>query len=148
VIAAILLVSLIPVLLALALSIKLSSPGPILFRQQRVCKCGRFFWMYKFRTMFHDSDPSVHREYTRALIAGSAKSYGKLYKLTNDQRVTRVGRILRKLSLDEIPQLFNVLKGEMSLVGPRPPVPYEVEMYGPREQLRLTVEPGITDSGK
>jgi lipopolysaccharide/colanic/teichoic acid biosynthesis glycosyltransferase len=140
----VLLLSLVPILVLLALAVRVTSRGPILFRQERVGKGGRLFCMYKFRTMRHGSDSSVHREYARALIAGSAARNGNLYKLTGDRRVTRVGQLLRTYSLDELPQLLNILRGDMSLVGPRPSLPYEVELYGPRERLRLNVDPGLT----
>ena len=121
-----------PLFLVMALAIKASSKGPVLFRQQRVGQYGRRFTFLKFRSMHIDNDPSVHKEYVTKLIAGEAEreassGNGKgVYKLTNDRRVTRVGKFLRRTSLDELPQFLNVLKGEMSLVGPRPAIPYEV----------------------
>jgi lipopolysaccharide/colanic/teichoic acid biosynthesis glycosyltransferase len=133
------------------IAIKLSSKGPILFRQQRVGQYGRCFTFLKFRSMHIDNDPSVHKEYVTKLIAGQAEreaSNGKgegVYKLTNDRRVTRVGKFLRRTSLDELPQLFNVLEGTMSLVGPRPAIPYEVAAYETWHRRRvLEVKPGIT----
>jgi lipopolysaccharide/colanic/teichoic acid biosynthesis glycosyltransferase len=140
----ILVVVLLPVLLGLALLVRVSSPGPVLFRQQRVGLNGRLFWFYKFRTMLHGSDHAAHRDYYRNLVAGQVDSEDGSFKLTNDPRVTPVGRVLRRLSLDELPQLFNVLKGDMSLVGPRPAIPYEVELYGSRALQRLRVHPGLT----
>jgi lipopolysaccharide/colanic/teichoic acid biosynthesis glycosyltransferase len=102
------------------------------------------FWFYKFRTMFQNNDSARHREYYALLVRGHAPSTAGAYKMAHDPRVTSLGRVLRRSSLDEIPQLLNVLKGDMSLVGPRPPIPYEVEMYGPREMARLSVTPGLT----
>jgi lipopolysaccharide/colanic/teichoic acid biosynthesis glycosyltransferase len=138
-----------PIFLAVALAIKLSSKGPIFFRQERVGQRGRRFIFLKFRSMYVDNDASVHKEYVRRLIAGQAKpepSRGKgVYKLTQDSRITPLGSLLRRTSLDELPQLFNVLKGEMSLVGPRPPLPYEVEAYEIWHRRRLIeAKPGIT----
>jgi len=140
-----------PVFVAVALAIKLSSKGPVFFRQQRVGQHGKPFTFLKFRSMYLNNDSSVHEEYVRQLIAGQAEkqpSNGKgtgVYKLTKDDRVTRVGAFLRKTSLDELPQFINVLKGEMSLVGPRPPVPYEVEAYDLWHRRRLLeAKPGIT----
>jgi len=140
-----------PVFLAVAIAIKASSKGPVFFRQQRVGQHGKLFTFLKFRSMYVDNDSSVHKEYVRQLIAGQADKQpssgnGKgFYKLTNDDRVTRVGAFLRRTSLDELPQLINVLKGEMSLVGPRPPVRYEVEAYDIWHRRRLLeAKPGIT----
>lgn len=148
VLASLLLVGLSPVLLAVAVAVKLSSPGPILFRQSRVGQSGRRFEMLKFRSMRADSSHDEHREYIVAYIKGQAATQatadGPLYKLTRDTRVTPSGQFLRKTSLDELPQLWNVLWGEMSLVGPRPPIPYEVELYRPEHLGRLEARPGIT----
>jgi lipopolysaccharide/colanic/teichoic acid biosynthesis glycosyltransferase len=142
-----------PLFLMMALAIKASSKGPIFFRQQRVGQYGRRFTFLKFRSMHINNDPSVHREYVTKLIAGQAErevSNGKgegVYKLTNDRRVTRVGKFLRRTSLDELPQLLNVLEGDMSLVGPRPAIPYEVAAYDTWHRRRvLEVKPGITGS--
>ena len=142
-----------PLFLMMALAIKASSKGPIFFRQQRVGQYGRRFTFLKFRSMHINNDPSVHREYVTKLIAGQAEreaSNGKgegVYKLTNDRRVTRVGKFLRRTSLDELPQLLNVLEGDMSLVGPRPAIPYEVAAYDTWHRRRvLDVKPGITGS--
>jgi len=140
-----------PLLLAIAVAIKLSSPGPILFRQKRIGQHGIPFTFLKFRSMHCANDSQIHREYIKRFIAGTVES-GKsepngqvVYKITKDPRVTRVGRLLRKTSLDEFPQLLNVLKGEMSLVGPRPPIPYEVESYDIWHRRRLLeVRPGLT----
>ena len=132
-----------PVFLAIAVAVKLSSKGPILFRQQRVGQYGRKFTFLKFRSMCVNNDHAIHEEYVKNLIAGSIDSEVK--KITNDPRITRVGRLLRKTSLDEIPQFLNVLMGDMSLVGPRPPIPYEVEAYEIWHRRRLlAVKPGIT----
>jgi exopolysaccharide biosynthesis polyprenyl glycosylphosphotransferase len=133
-----------PMLLVVAVLVRCSSPGPVLFRQMRIGKDGQTFLMYKFRTMFADNNPMIHHDYYRSLVDRSAKPIGGVFKLSNDPRITPVGRILRRFSLDELPQLFNVLKGDMSLVGPRPPQPYEVAMYDERARLRLSVTPGIT----
>lgn len=147
--AAILLAS--PLFLAIAATIKLTSKGPVLFRQQRVGQYGRKFVFLKFRSMYINNDHGIHREYVKNLIAGSASSgqtnggAGKVYKITNDPRVTWMGKFLRKTSLDELPQFVNVLRGDMSLVGPRPPIPYEVEAYDIWHRRRLLgVKPGIT----
>jgi len=136
-----------PVLLLVALLVRLTSPGPVLFRQTRVGQDGRVFRMYKFRTMWTGSSDRLHREYVAKLLVepeGSSTVRNGLYKLTDDPRVTRLGAILRKTSLDELPQLFNVVRGEMSLVGPRPMLPWEIEMLGPVHQQRLAVPQGIT----
>lgn len=141
----------VPLLMTIAAAIKLTSPGPILFRQRRVGQGGRQFTFLKFRSMHAESDHSIHKEYVTQLITGAAvaqpteSAKRTVYKLTNDPRVTPLGRFLRRSSLDELPQLFNVLWGEMSLVGPRPPVPYEFECYKPWHRRRLlAVRPGIT----
>jgi lipopolysaccharide/colanic/teichoic acid biosynthesis glycosyltransferase len=140
-----LLLLLLPVLLVVALLVRLTSPGPILFRQERVGREGRLFWFYKFRTMHAGNDATAHRKYYRLLVEGNVPAMGGgAFKLAQDPRITPFGRILRRYSIDEFPQLLNVLKGDMSLVGPRPPIPYEVEFYGPREFARLTVTPGLT----
>ena len=133
-----------PVLVAALLAVRLDSPGPALFRQVRVGANGRRFWLYKLRTMRHDNDDRAHREYVARLIAGAGERCGDVYKLVHDPRITRVGRILRHYSIDELPQLWNVVKGDMSLVGPRPPLPHETELYSARAWGRLRVKPGIT----
>jgi lipopolysaccharide/colanic/teichoic acid biosynthesis glycosyltransferase len=146
--ACVLLAAFAPIWAIIVVAIKLDSRGPALFRQERVGKNGRTFVFYKFRSMRVDCDDLIHREYVEALIrrgAPSAEDGGKKYfKLRKDPRVTRVGRFLRRTSLDEVPQLLNVLRGEMSLVGPRPPLPWEVEKYEPWQRARLLVLPGIT----
>jgi len=147
--AALLLLS--PLFAAIAAAIKLSSHGPILFRQNRVGQFGKSFQFLKFRSMRVDSDPKIHREFVNEFIRagsnqpGASQEKPKAYKITDDPRVTPVGRFLRKTSLDELPQFWNVLVGEMSLVGPRPPIPYELESYLPWHKRRiLEVKPGMT----
>jgi len=146
-----LLVMLSPVFFIVAAAIKLTSRGPVLFRQKRIGEHGIPFRLLKFRSMQLDNDSSEHKEYVRKLIAGQAQKKpandngGGVFKLTNDPRITPVGRVLRRASLDELPQLINVLRGEMSLVGPRPPLPYEVEAYATWHRRRLMeAKPGIT----
>jgi len=140
---------LLPFWLLLALLIKLDSRGPVFYTQERVGMDGRLFLLYKFRTMVADADPELHREYQRAFIAGRAEanlgnSQKPTYKLFADPRITRVGKFLRRTSLDEVPQLLNVLMGDMSIVGPRPPIPYEVEAYELWHRKRLDMKPGLT----
>ena len=135
-----------PLMVVVALAIKLDSPGPVFYLQKRVGENGQPFKMFKFRSMHVNNDESIHREYVKQLIRENtslASSNGTL-KLTQDPRITRVGRFIRRTSLDELPQFFNVLRGEMSLVGPRPPVPYEVEVYQKWHLRRLEAIPGIT----
>jgi lipopolysaccharide/colanic/teichoic acid biosynthesis glycosyltransferase len=158
ILAGLLLIVLLPLLLLVAVSIALDSPGPVMFTQRRVGAKRKWlgrqaiwviqdFTMYKFRSMIQNADPSVHEAYIREFVEGraqaSSESGGK-FKLTNDPRITRIGRFLRKYSLDELPQLLNVLKGDMSLVGPRPVPPYEVACYGNGHHKRLAALPGIT----
>ncbi len=140
-----------PLFFVIALAIKLSSRGPVFYRQQRVGRYGQTFTFLKFRSMFVNNDSNVHKDYVTRLIASrgdetAPKETGEgVYKLTNDKRITRVGKILRRTSLDELPQFINVLKGEMSLVGPRPPIPYELAAYQTWHRHRLlAVKPGIT----
>jgi lipopolysaccharide/colanic/teichoic acid biosynthesis glycosyltransferase len=143
--AALLLLS--PVLLVTWLLVRLSGSGDAVFRQPRVGRDGVLFVLYKFRTMHADAPDDVHREYVRrSLAADRPAAYGTrgLYKLANDPRITRVGALLRRTSIDELPQLVNVLRGDMSLVGPRPALPYEVEMFGPDYAARFRVPPGLT----
>jgi exopolysaccharide biosynthesis polyprenyl glycosylphosphotransferase len=149
VIAAVTLALLSPFWLLIALLIKFDSKGPVFYTQERVGMDGRIFVVYKFRTMRMDADSEIHREYQRKFIAGHAEANvgdanKPAYKLRDDPRITRIGRILRRLSLDEVPQLFNVLRGDMSIVGPRPPIPYEVEAYELRHRKRLDMKPGLT----
>jgi exopolysaccharide biosynthesis polyprenyl glycosylphosphotransferase len=127
-----------PVMMLVALAIKLESRGPVLFTQTRVGKHGRPFRMYKFRTMCPDA------EHRKADLANLNEMSGPVFKVTNDPRTTRLGRFLRKYSIDELPQLVNVLSGRMSLVGPRPALPSEVEAYQPWHRKRLLAKPGLT----
>lgn len=134
-----------PIFLVICLVVKLTSKGPALFRQQRVGQYGRRFTFLKFRSMYRNNDTRIHEEFVKRLIEGTTDSTGTTYKLTNDPRITTAGKFLRKTSLDELPQLLNVLTGEMSLVGPRPPLPYEVDRYDIWHRRRLlAVKPGIT----
>jgi exopolysaccharide biosynthesis polyprenyl glycosylphosphotransferase len=137
-IAALAIVLLAPVLAAIATAVRLTSDGPALYRQERVGANGRTFTMFKFRSMVVDADRRL------AELQGGNISDGLLFKLRNDPRVTPVGRWLRRLSLDELPQLFNVVGGSMSLVGPRPPLPAEVARYEGSVSRRLLVKPGLT----
>lgn len=137
------------VMLIVALFIRLDSEGPIFYRQKRVGQDGVEFDMLKFRSMYVNNDDTIHREAVKRYMNGDmfndhSGAGSTLYKLVDDPRVTRVGRIIRKFSIDELPQFFNVLRGEMSVVGPRPPLPYEVEAYSLRHNLRLLGKPGIT----
>lgn len=134
-----------PIWLSAAVVIKLASPGPILFRQERIGVNGRPFTCLKFRTMHNGSSDAAHRELViRMIEADGAPANGKAFKLDRDARVIRSARWLRSTSLDELPQLLNVLRGEMSIVGPRPPIAYEIEHYKDWHRERLTVRPGIT----
>jgi len=147
---ALLLVTLFPLMAMIAVAVKLGSRGPVLFRQTRVGQRGKPFTFLKFRSMAVASNPSLHENYVKEFIRGTAaqntnEKGEKVFKLTQDPRVTPLGKFLRKTSLDELPQFWNVLRGEMSLVGPRPPIPYEVECYDLWHQRRvLEVKPGIT----
>ena len=153
----ILLIVLLPLMLLVALAVALDSTGPVIFRQKRVLGDQSLddgqpeqnvFEFYKFRTMFQHADQSVHKRHMEKLIEGGAdpaSERGKgLYKLDKDPRITRVGRILRKTSLDELPQLVNIFRGEMSFVGPRPAIPYEVSQYKAWHGYRLTITQGLT----
>jgi lipopolysaccharide/colanic/teichoic acid biosynthesis glycosyltransferase len=140
-----------PVFLLIAIAIKITSKGPVFFRQPRSGRFAATFSMLKFRSMYENNNSSMHKEYVRKLIAGVADKHPSngdkraVYKLTHDSRITAVGALLRRTSLDELPQLINVLKGEMSLVGPRPPIDYEVEKYELWHRRRLMeAKPGIT----
>jgi lipopolysaccharide/colanic/teichoic acid biosynthesis glycosyltransferase len=140
-----LLTVLLPVYLAVVIAIRRDSSGPSIFKQERVGLRGRRFVLLKFRTMHADAASHPHREYVQALIQGhSSSGQGDLYKLTIDPRITKVGRGLRRWSVDELPQLINVLRGEMALVGPRPVIPYETELYPQEYWRRFAVKPGMT----
>jgi lipopolysaccharide/colanic/teichoic acid biosynthesis glycosyltransferase len=143
-----LLLVLAPVFAAIAASVKLTSRGPVFFRQQRIGEAGRPFTMLKFRTMQVNADPAIHQQYVTAFIKSSpegAPAESGVFKIVNDPRVTAIGHFLRRASLDELPQFWNVLKGEMSLVGPRPPLPYEVATYKRWHRRRvLEARPGVT----
>jgi lipopolysaccharide/colanic/teichoic acid biosynthesis glycosyltransferase len=164
-VASILLILLSPLMLVIAILIKLDSQGPAIFMQERVGsrvrgKGGNRSWqiypftVYKFRTMYFKADSEQHRAFIQAMIQkneealdslhGGNRNAANKYKMVNDPRITRVGKFLRKTSLDELPQLWNVLKGDMSLVGPRPAIAYEVDMYSPEHLQRLAAKPGIT----
>lgn len=140
-----------PFFVAIALAIKTTSKGPVFFRQHRIGQHGQPFVFLKFRSMYVGNNSSIHKQYVQQLIAGKAERQASttngqgVFKLTKDPRITKVGAFLRRTSLDELPQFINVLKGEMSLVGPRPPVPYEVEAYDLWHRARLLeAKPGIT----
>jgi len=162
VVSAVALILLLPIMWLIGLLVKLDSPGPAIYKQKRVGFSRRVdgwqevwvantFTIWKFRTMCDGADPEIHRTFVKAFIQDDKRTMAKLqgqgpelHKLVHDPRVTRVGRFLRKTSLDELPQLGNVLKGDMSLVGPRPPIPYEVDEYRPWHCQRLEVKPGLT----
>jgi exopolysaccharide biosynthesis polyprenyl glycosylphosphotransferase len=140
-----------PLFAVIALAIKATSKGPVFFRQRRIGQHGRPFVFLKFRSMYVGNNAGIHKQYVQQLIAGKAERQASnasgqgVFKLTKDPRITRVGAFLRRTSLDELPQFINVLKGQMSLVGPRPPVPYEVEAYDLWHRARLLeAKPGIT----
>jgi lipopolysaccharide/colanic/teichoic acid biosynthesis glycosyltransferase len=135
-----------PVFAAIAVGVKLTSPGPVFFRQRRIGQYGKPFTFWKFRSMKVNNDASAHEKFVKEMIVtGSGGGKNGVFKITDDPRVTKLGKFLRKSSLDELPQFYNVLKGEMSLVGPRPPVPYEVKVYDYWHRRRLlAVKPGIT----
>ncbi len=137
-----------PLLLVICVAIRLDG-GPAIFRQRRLGRDKRVFTVHKFRTMTITADPAAHREYVEQLIAGNEttrvdENGRDLYKVAADDRVTRVGRFLRKTSLDELPQFFDVLRGSMSIVGPRPVIPYEAELYPASYHRRFTMKPGMT----
>jgi lipopolysaccharide/colanic/teichoic acid biosynthesis glycosyltransferase len=134
----------IPIFLAVALAIVIDSGWPILYRGERIGRGAKTFRVLKFRSMRADADPSVHAAYLRELLRGQVQATNGVYKVPQDPRVTRVGAFLRKRSLDELPQLVNVVRGEMSLVGPRPEVPYALDEYEPWMFQRFEVTPGIT----
>jgi len=136
------------VLVIIAVLIRMDSPGPIFFRQKRIGQNGVEFDFLKFRSMYVHTNDASHQEAVQQFIQGKQlntdEQTANRYKLGTDRRITRVGKFIRKTSLDELPQFFNVLQGEMSLVGPRPPLPYEVSLYSPHDQLRLAGKPGLT----
>jgi lipopolysaccharide/colanic/teichoic acid biosynthesis glycosyltransferase len=136
-----------PLMALVAVLIRCTSRGPVLFRQVRLGRGRTPFVMLKFRSMYAGSDDKAHREYVRRLLTGRAEPMGPgagLYKLSGDVRITPVGRLLRRWSIDELPQLINVLRGEMALVGPRPVLPWEAALFDPRHEKRFDVPPGIT----
>lgn len=147
IVASLFLLILSPLLAAVALFVRLTTPGPALFRQTRIGRDNRPFELYKFRSMYADCSDHAHRQYVRKLLTQDAPptgGNGGLYKLENDPRITPLGRLLRKTSIDELPQLLNVIRGDMSLVGPRPALPWEVELIGPAHCRRFLVRPGLT----
>lgn len=137
-----------PIMVVVAVLVALDSPGPILYKQRRVGQDGHEFDMYKFRSMRHNADHSVHHMAVARFMKGerldTSRTTNSPYKLGDDKRITRFGKFIRRTSLDELPQLWNIVSGEMSLVGPRPPVPYEVAMYSKRAMQRLNGKPGLT----
>jgi exopolysaccharide biosynthesis polyprenyl glycosylphosphotransferase len=139
-----------PIFFIIALLVKLGSKGPVLFRQERLGQFGSTFQCLKFRTMYANNDPKIHQEFMKRVISGASDgkvegANGPVYKMTDDPRITKVGRFIRRTSLDELPQFINVLKGEMSLVGPRPPLAYEYHEYDLWHRRRvLEAKPGIT----
>jgi lipopolysaccharide/colanic/teichoic acid biosynthesis glycosyltransferase len=133
-----------PIIAFAALWVRLDSRGPTLFRQTRVGRDGRKFSMLKLRTMVHNNDDSHHRRYVRDLMKGEAAATDGVYRLDNDPRVTRAGRVLRQYSIDELPQLWNVVRGDMSMIGPRPNSLHETALYDARSWERLRVKPGMT----
>jgi len=141
------LVVLSPLLVVVAILVRATSPGPALFRQRRMGLGRRQFELYKFRTMYEGNSSEAHREYVSKLLTDDHPPAGGsngLFKLEDDPRITRIGRLLRRTSIDELPQLLNVLRGEMSLVGPRPVLPWEAELIGAAHSARFLATPGIT----
>ncbi len=156
------LIVLFPFMLLIAILIRIDSPGPVIFTQKRITTLrkkvnGAYKWercefsFYKFRTMKHKADSTLHKNYVKALIEHDDQTLSnlgnadpKIKKLTNDPRITRLGRLLRRSSIDELPQFWNVLKGEMSVVGPRPAIPYELDFYKPWYFRRFQSKPGLT----
>ncbi len=143
-----------PLFLLCAVLIKLESPGPVFYRQTRVGMGGKLFTFLKFRSMYHNSDEEIHKNHVENLMNGrvglsrDGRRGETSYKLTEDKRITRIGRFLRRTSIDELPQLINVIKGDMTLVGPRPHPVYEVVQYSPWQGHRLDVKPGVTGLGQ
>jgi len=139
------LVILSPFLAIITISIRIDTPGNPLFRQERVGKDGRRFILYKFRSMYVDNDDSQYKAMLRQYVAeGITSNLVEIHNLVNNPRVTKVGAVLRKTNLDELPQLFNIIKGDMAIVGPRPDIPFAVEMYQERHRKRFIVKPGLT----
>ncbi len=133
-----------PLLVIAGLAVVLTSRGPAVFAQERIGRGGRPFRMYKLRSMRTDGDDAMHRAYVARLIKGDAATENGIFKLVQDPRITRAGRALRRYSIDELPQLWNILRGDMSLVGPRPALAHEVELYDDTARQRLAVQPGLT----
>ena len=136
-----------PVMVLVAVLVALDSDGPVLYRQKRVGQDGVEFDLYKFRSMTHNADDAIHRVAVARFMRGERINDDpsvEMQKIANDPRVTRIGKFIRKTSLDELPQLWNIVTGDMSLVGPRPPVPYEVTLYNSRAMQRLDGKPGLT----
>lgn len=133
-----------PLVLFAMAAVWLETPGSPVYQQMRLGRDGRPFRLFKVRTMLQGNSAVAHQVYVTALIGGHAGTHGGMFKLGNDPRVTKVGRLLRRFSIDELPQLLNVLKGDMSIVGPRPALPYEAKLYSERDRLRLRVRPGLT----
>lgn len=150
VLAGLMLVVLSPLMLLIAILVKRSGSGPVLFVQERLGRDGQPFSFYKFRSMTHNSDDAIHRQFAAMFISGDKSGCAEsnegdeVFKLKKDPRITPIGAWLRRTSLDELPQLFNILKGDMSLVGPRPPIAYELENYQPWHMERLKAVPGLT----
>lgn len=146
VVAGVLITLLAPLFLLIAVAVRLDSRGPALFRQRRVGRDAKQFEMFKFRTMYHDADPSLHERFVRNMIVNRLRGDGEaqVFKLNPDPRITKVGRILRRTSLDELPQLLNIFRGEMTFVGFRPPIPYEVASYPDWYFRRFDSKPGLT----
>ena len=137
-----------PIMVVVAVLVAVDSPGPILYKQRRVGQSGEEFDLYKFRSMRHNADDGIHRTAIARFMKGerldSSRTPDSPYKLGDDPRITRIGRFIRKTSLDELPQIWNIITGQMSLVGPRPPIPYEVALYSKRAMQRLNGKPGLT----
>ena len=144
VLGAVLLILTLPALLLAALAITLESPGSVIFRQERVGARGRVFQVWKLRTMSAAAPDVAHRQYVADYMQGKAERKDGVFKVVDDPRITRVGRFLRRTSIDEVPQLWNVVRGDMSLVGPRPPTVFETQLYEPRAWMRLQGRPGMT----
>lgn len=135
-----------PIMVVAAIAIRVGSKGPIIFKQERIGLNGAPFTIYKFRTMRTDMTDDIHRKFMEKVIKKQIEKTGTqtVFKMKNDPRITFIGKVLRKTSLDELPQIFNVLKGDMSIIGPRPPIAYEVALYTAHQRRRLEGLPGIT----